>query len=150
MRSRNHRTRLVEFDINLSGANIFMYVCSDTPTSLQARAICHVAQVYPIPHGPSRARVYSRGETTGMGAVLENGARHPQEIGSSSSTPFMPTCSLSDTARRVIWPNQYPWLLQQNLIKWEGPASWGHSVEKIRNQSKADSAAKFIPLIQVS
>jgi hypothetical protein len=52
--------------------------------------------------------------------------------------------------RGVIWPNQYTWLLQQKLIKWEGHASWGLSVEKIRNQSKADSAAKFITLIQVS
>jgi len=51
---------------------------------------------------------------------------------------------------RVIWPNQYTWLLQQELIKWEGQASWGLSVEKIRDMSKADSAAKLITLIQVS
>lgn len=51
---------------------------------------------------------------------------------------------------RVIWPNQYTWLLQQNLIRWEEQASWGLSVQKIRDKSKADSAAKFITLIQVS
>ncbi|KFY96762.1 hypothetical protein V500_02312 [Pseudogymnoascus sp. VKM F-4518 (FW-2643)] len=51
---------------------------------------------------------------------------------------------------RVIWPNQYTWLLQQNLIKWEGQASWGLSVERIRDLNKADSVAKFISFIQVS
>ena len=51
---------------------------------------------------------------------------------------------------RVIWPNQYTWLLQQNLIRWESQASWGLSVRKIRDHSKADSAARFITLVQVS
>lgn len=51
---------------------------------------------------------------------------------------------------RVIWPNQYTWLLQQNLTKWESQATWGLSVEKIRDQNKADSVAKFIGLVQVS
>lgn len=51
---------------------------------------------------------------------------------------------------RVIWPNQYTWLLQQNLIKWEGQESWGLSVEKIRDKSKAESAAKLITMVQVS
>ncbi|KFY17601.1 hypothetical protein V492_00543 [Pseudogymnoascus sp. VKM F-4246] len=51
---------------------------------------------------------------------------------------------------RVIWPNQYTWLLQQNLIKWESQANWGLSVQRIRDQNKADSVAKFISFIQVS
>ncbi|KFY32547.1 hypothetical protein V493_00098 [Pseudogymnoascus sp. VKM F-4281 (FW-2241)] len=51
---------------------------------------------------------------------------------------------------RVIWPNQYTWLLQQNLIKWEGQASWGLSVKRIRDQNKADSVTKFISFTQVS
>jgi hypothetical protein len=51
---------------------------------------------------------------------------------------------------RVIWPNQYTWLLQQGLIDWESQASWGLCVEKIRDLSKADSAAKLITLVQVS
>ncbi|KFY01561.1 hypothetical protein V490_00850 [Pseudogymnoascus sp. VKM F-3557] len=51
---------------------------------------------------------------------------------------------------RVIWPNQYTWLLQQNLIKWDDQASWGISVKKIRDQNKTDSIARFISLIQVS
>lgn len=51
---------------------------------------------------------------------------------------------------RVIWPNQYTWLLQQNLIKWETQATWGLSIEKIRDKNKADSVARFIGFIQVS
>lgn len=51
---------------------------------------------------------------------------------------------------RVIWPNQYTWLLQQNLISWENHASWGLSIEDIRDKSKTDSLAKFIALVQVS
>lgn len=51
---------------------------------------------------------------------------------------------------RVIWPNQYTWLLQQGLIDWGDQASWGLSVENIRDKSKADSVAKLITLIQVS
>ncbi|RDW58765.1 hypothetical protein BP6252_13241 [Coleophoma cylindrospora] len=51
---------------------------------------------------------------------------------------------------RVIWPNQYTWLLQQGLIDWETQASWGVCVEKIRDLSKADSLAKLVSLNQVS
>lgn len=51
---------------------------------------------------------------------------------------------------RVIWPNQYTWLLQQGLIKWEGQTSWGFSTKRIRDKSRADSATKLISLIQVS
>ena len=56
------------------------------------------------------------------------------------------------TARgdRVIWPNQYTWLLQQGLMDWDGQASWGFSEEKIRDTSKADNATKLITLVQVS
>ncbi|KAJ5825331.1 hypothetical protein N7474_002469 [Penicillium riverlandense] len=50
---------------------------------------------------------------------------------------------------RVIWPNQYTWLLRQRLIIWEDHASWGLSLENIRDKSKADNAAKFIAFIQV-
>ena len=51
---------------------------------------------------------------------------------------------------RVIWPNQYTWLLQQGLLDWKDHASWGLSVQNIRDKNKADSAAKLITLVQVS
>lgn len=51
---------------------------------------------------------------------------------------------------RVIWPNQYAWLLEQHLISWEDHAGWGLSVDGIRDKDKADSMAKLIAMIQVS
>lgn len=51
---------------------------------------------------------------------------------------------------RVIWPNQYTWLLQQRLIHWKDHPSWGLSLDDIRDKNKSDSAAKLLALIQVS
>ncbi|PYH98145.1 hypothetical protein BO71DRAFT_426490 [Aspergillus ellipticus CBS 707.79] len=51
---------------------------------------------------------------------------------------------------RVIWPNQYTWLLEQGLIDWADHASWGLSEEDIRDKSKSDSLAKLAALVQVS
>jgi hypothetical protein len=38
---------------------------------------------------------------------------------------------------RVIWPNQYTWLLQQRLIDWRDHASWGLDERVIRDKSNA-------------
>ena len=51
---------------------------------------------------------------------------------------------------RVIWPNQYTWLLQQRLIDWDDHPSWGLSEENIRDKSNADGTAKLLALGQVS
>ncbi|KAL8725211.1 MAG: hypothetical protein Q9166_007493 [cf. Caloplaca sp. 2 TL-2023] len=50
---------------------------------------------------------------------------------------------------RVIWPNQYTWLLQQNLIKWEDHEQWGLSEENIHDKSNADGTVKLLALGQV-
>ncbi|KAJ5895434.1 hypothetical protein N7495_007125 [Penicillium taxi] len=50
---------------------------------------------------------------------------------------------------RVIWPNQYTWLLQQRLIQWDNHSSWGLSLEDICDKNKSDNAAKLMALIQV-
>jgi hypothetical protein len=50
---------------------------------------------------------------------------------------------------RVVWPNQYTWLLEQRLIRWEDHAHWGLSLDDICDKSKSDSAAKLLALIQV-
>ncbi|KAL8693051.1 MAG: hypothetical protein Q9224_003834 [Gallowayella concinna] len=50
---------------------------------------------------------------------------------------------------KVIWPNQYTWLLQQRLIAWDDHESWGLSEENIRDKSNADGTAKFLALGQV-
>ncbi|TVY33368.1 hypothetical protein LOCC1_G008044 [Lachnellula occidentalis] len=51
---------------------------------------------------------------------------------------------------RVIWPNQYTWLLEQRLIDWQDHASWGLSVESIADKSNADGTVKLAALVQVS
>jgi hypothetical protein len=50
---------------------------------------------------------------------------------------------------RVIWPNQYIWLLQQRLVDWKDHASWGLDERVIRDKSNADSAVKLVAFCQV-
>ncbi|KAI4129245.1 MAG: hypothetical protein LQ341_006586, partial [Variospora aurantia] len=51
---------------------------------------------------------------------------------------------------KVIWPNQYSWLLKEHLIEWNNHARWGLSEETINDKSNADGTAKLIALVQVS
>lgn len=51
---------------------------------------------------------------------------------------------------KVIWPNQYTWLLAQGLIDWKDHALWGLDEENIRDKSDADTTAKVLALGQVS
>jgi hypothetical protein len=51
---------------------------------------------------------------------------------------------------KVIWPNQFCWLLQQNLLQWQDHASWGLSREVILDKSNADRTVKLFALLQVS
>ncbi|KAL8829672.1 MAG: hypothetical protein Q9191_001881 [Dirinaria sp. TL-2023a] len=51
---------------------------------------------------------------------------------------------------RVIWPNQFTWMLQQGLVKWDDHAQWGLAEENIRDKSNADGATKLLALAQVS
>lgn len=55
----------------------------------------------------------------------------------------------TDCGDRVIWPNQYTWLLQQRLIDWRDHASWGLDEWVIRDKSNADSAVKLVAFCQV-
>jgi hypothetical protein len=50
---------------------------------------------------------------------------------------------------RVIWPNQYTWLLEQGLINWDEHSLWGLSGENIRDKSNADETVKLLALGQV-
>ena len=50
---------------------------------------------------------------------------------------------------KVLWPNQFVWLLEQRLITWDDHASWGLSEETIRDKSNADGATKLIALGQI-
>ncbi|KAJ5154967.1 uncharacterized protein N7500_010406 [Penicillium coprophilum] len=50
---------------------------------------------------------------------------------------------------RVIWPNQYTWLLQEDLIRWETHPNWGLSLDDIYDKSKSDNATKLLAMMQV-
>ena len=51
---------------------------------------------------------------------------------------------------KIIWPNQYTWLLEQGLIEWKDHTFWGMSEESIRDKSDADTTVKLLALAQVS
>lgn len=51
---------------------------------------------------------------------------------------------------RVIWPNQYAWLLEQRLIDWVDHESWGMAEETIKDKSNADGTVKLAAIVQVS
>lgn len=51
---------------------------------------------------------------------------------------------------KVIWPNQYTWLVQEGLVNWDDHDQWGLSEEDIRDKSNADGTAKLLALVQVS
>jgi len=51
---------------------------------------------------------------------------------------------------KVIWPNQYTWLLEQSLIDWDDHAHWGLSEENIRDKSDVDGTAKLLAVAQVT
>ena len=50
---------------------------------------------------------------------------------------------------KVIWPNQYTWLLEQGLVDWDDHTLWGLSEENIRDKSNADGTTKLLALGQV-
>ena len=51
---------------------------------------------------------------------------------------------------RVIWPNQFTWLLEQDLITPQSLELWGISEDDILDKSNADDAVKVVALCQVS
>lgn len=56
----------------------------------------------------------------------------------------------TENGAKVIWPNQYTWLLEQGLISWSDYATWGLSLENIKDKSNADATAKAFALVQVA
>lgn len=56
----------------------------------------------------------------------------------------------TEHGEKVIWPNQYQWLIEQKFIDWETHQFWGISKENIRDKSNADIPVKAFALLQVS
>lgn len=53
-------------------------------------------------------------------------------------------------AYRVLWPGQFAWLLNNNLIRWDDIRdTWGLAADSIRDKSKADGLVKLAALFQV-
>ena len=50
---------------------------------------------------------------------------------------------------KVLWPNQFVWILEQGLFKWENHAEWTLTCENIKDRSNADGTAKLFALAQV-
>ena len=50
---------------------------------------------------------------------------------------------------KVLWPNQFIWLLEQGLVDWDDHPYWGLSEKTICDKSNADGAAKLLALCQV-
>lgn len=55
----------------------------------------------------------------------------------------------SNRGNRVIWPNQYTWLLREKLIDWTDHETWGLAKDAIRDKSNADGFVKLAALCQV-
>ncbi|KAF1817886.1 uncharacterized protein K489DRAFT_138471 [Dissoconium aciculare CBS 342.82] len=51
---------------------------------------------------------------------------------------------------KVLWPNQFLWLLENNYLRWEDHAEWGFEHEVIKDKSNSDSFAKLFALLQVA
>lgn len=53
-------------------------------------------------------------------------------------------------AYRVLWPGQFAWLLNNNLVRWgDIRDAWGLAAESIHDKSKADGLVKCAALCQV-
>lgn len=56
----------------------------------------------------------------------------------------------TERGEKVIWPNQFQWLLEQQLVDWRDHQAWGLSKENIPDKSNADTTVKAFALLQVS
>lgn len=50
---------------------------------------------------------------------------------------------------RIIWPNQFLWLLNKGLLNWKDHKEWGLSVDVIRDKSNSDTTGKLFATSQV-
>jgi hypothetical protein len=50
---------------------------------------------------------------------------------------------------RIIWPNQFLWLLDQGMLDWKNHKEWGLSVDVIKDKSNSDTTGKLFATSQV-
>jgi hypothetical protein len=51
---------------------------------------------------------------------------------------------------KVLWPDQFLWLLEKGFLRWEDHVNWGLEHEMIKDKSNSDSFAKLFALVQVA
>ncbi|KXS96329.1 hypothetical protein AC578_9377 [Pseudocercospora eumusae] len=56
----------------------------------------------------------------------------------------------SSLGTKVLWPNQFIWLLNQDLLDWQQHREWGLRPESIKDKSNADTTVKIFALVQVA
>lgn len=49
---------------------------------------------------------------------------------------------------KIIWPNQFLWLLNQGLLDWNDHKEWGLSVDNIKDKSNSDTTGKLFATSQ--
>ncbi|EMC95699.1 hypothetical protein BAUCODRAFT_499244 [Baudoinia panamericana UAMH 10762] len=49
---------------------------------------------------------------------------------------------------KILWPNQWIWLLQNGLFNWKTRDDWGLDRESIRDKNNADATAKLFAVLQ--
>ena len=50
---------------------------------------------------------------------------------------------------KIIWPNQFLWLLNQGLLNWNDHKEWGLFVDNIKDKSNSDTTGKLFATSQV-
>ncbi|CAD0083767.1 unnamed protein product [Aureobasidium vineae] len=50
---------------------------------------------------------------------------------------------------KIIWPNQFVWLMEQGLLSWKDHEQWGLSVDAIKDKGNSDTTAKLFAASQV-
>ncbi|THV69624.1 hypothetical protein D6D29_10008 [Aureobasidium pullulans] len=51
---------------------------------------------------------------------------------------------------RILWPNQFVWLLEQGLLDWRNHEEWGLSSEVIQDKGNSDTTGKLFAASQVA
>ncbi|KAK4574049.1 hypothetical protein LTR86_001810 [Recurvomyces mirabilis] len=54
----------------------------------------------------------------------------------------------TDCGTKILWPNQFIWLVEQGLFDWQDRQAWGLTRDTIKDKSNADATAKLFALLQ--
>jgi hypothetical protein len=53
----------------------------------------------------------------------------------------------TEKGEKVVWLNQYEWLLHQRLVEWDDHLAWGLDERNIGDKSNADNSMKVAAFI---